>query len=284
MLPSNQLKTVGLMPWERYVTTYSRDYQPFSERQPQVNQPKSRTEAQAAPGFISTPQAQSEAWPIFHQNFYKTSNSIYGSGLQPPYCSIFPAYLHPFGSVLGDEAKGRLHCVFDGKVNVLEQQEAKDEPQQKIDVLYEEGVIVLSSHVGPACCEGLLRSVCREAGLPHLLYLPEASRPIITLKDAEHCDSSAYWRCWGPATGVTNSSFLQPTSSSCYAWDSEHPNSYFKIQTCLPSSGTLPPAHEQPTFYCTEPSRRLPMTEYQDRYSAEWAQPKMQQRGLLHRH
>ncbi|KAI9538116.1 hypothetical protein NQZ68_017821 [Dissostichus eleginoides] len=283
MLPYNQFKTVGMMPWERYVTTYNRDFPPFSERQPQVNQPKSRTEAQAAPSFISPPQTERETWPIFHHNFYKTSNSVYGSGLQPLSCSLFPASLHPFGSVLGEEAKSR-HCVFDPKANVLEHQEARDEPQQKLDVLYEEGVIVLSSRVDPSCCEDLLRSVCSEGGLNNLLHLPEASRPIITVKDGENCDGSAYWRGWGPASGLTNSSFLQPTSSSCYAWDPECSNCYFKMQTCPPRSSTLTPVHIQPTFRCAEPSRTQPMTEYQSRYSAAWAQPKMQQSCGHHRH
>ena len=41
------------------------------------------------------------------------------------------------------------------------------------------GVIVLSSHVVPACCESFLSCVCREAGLQHLLNLPVASSPIV---------------------------------------------------------------------------------------------------------
>ncbi|XP_034074069.1 uncharacterized protein LOC117547363 isoform X2 [Gymnodraco acuticeps] len=240
MLPYNQFKTVGMMPWERYVTTYNRDFPPVNERQPQVNQPKSRTEAQAAPSFISPPQTERETWPIFHHNFYKMSNSAYGSGLQPPSCSLFPASLHAFGFLLGEEAESRLHCVFDPKANVLEPQEARDEPQQKLDVLYEE--------------------------------------------DAGNCDGNAYWRGWEPASGLTNSSFLQPTSISCYAWDPECSNSYFKMQTCPPRSSTLTPAHIQPTFQCAEPSRTQPMTEYQSRYSAAWAQPKMQQSYGHHRH
>ncbi|KAF3836925.1 hypothetical protein F7725_004389, partial [Dissostichus mawsoni] len=250
-----------MMPWERYVTTYNRDFPPFSERQPQVNQPKSRTEAQAAPSFISPPQTGRETWPIFHHNFYKTSNSVYGSA---PSCSLFPASLHPFGSVLGEEAKSR-HCVFDPKgkefslkhthththkycthvselsghflltANVLEHQEARDEPQQKLDVLYEEGVIVLSSRVDPSCCEDLLRSVCSEGGLNNLLHLPEASRPIITVK-AMH----------GTLSALIVTSRCKPA----------------------PLSSTLTPAHIQPTFRCAEPSRTQPMTEYQSRYSA----------------
>ncbi len=265
---SPPFQTLGLMPWEGFVTTYSSDYKPFSERQPQVSQLKPRTEAKAAPAFINPPQVgwingwadryidgwtdwltvmlfsqtDRESWPIFHQYFYKTTNSIYGSSgcsqvnstrskftivpfifwpafcyrshslcaliSQPPPSSLFPASFHPFGilapsvseaslwdvgsalteartqearvaretgPLLGQEEKGQLRYVFGGKgkefslwntvthmhthihthlswqlqwysvhlpvltANAWGQQEAKDEPQQKIDVLYEEG-------------------------------------------------------------------------------------------------------------------------------------------------
>lgn len=44
------------------------------------------------------------------------------------------------------------------------------------------GVIVLSSLGGPACSEDCVRSLCKEAGLQHLLHLPVASSPILTIK------------------------------------------------------------------------------------------------------
>ncbi|XP_034412991.1 uncharacterized protein LOC117747699 isoform X2 [Cyclopterus lumpus] len=314
MISSERPKSVGPMPLERFVTTYSRDYKPFRECQLQVNQLQSRCEAETAAALISPPQSHRETWPIFHHYFYKTTNSIYGSTScpQPPSWSLFPGSLHPLftpapymseapafvgsapteartqevgvarqiGPLLGEETKGHLHYVFGGKANMLEQQEAKDEPQKKIDVLYEEGVIVLSSHVGPACCEDLLRSVCREAGLQHLLHLPVASSPIITTKDAGNWDVSAYLRGLEPTIGLKNSTFLQPTSRHC-AQETECPHGCcFKIKTsppCILHSSTLPLAQLQPTFYGTEPSRTLPLTEYQARYTAEWSQPKMQQ-------
>lgn len=71
-------QTLGPVPWERFVTTYSSDYKPLRERRFQVNQLKPRAEAQAAPAFTS-PLTDRETWPIFHQCFYKTTNSIYGS-------------------------------------------------------------------------------------------------------------------------------------------------------------------------------------------------------------
>ncbi|XP_044038822.1 uncharacterized protein LOC122869678 isoform X2 [Siniperca chuatsi] len=298
------------MSWERFVTTYSSDYKPFSERQ--VNHLKPRPEAKAAPSFISPPQTDRETWPIFHHYFYKTTNSIYGSSgcSQPPCCALFPASLSPFGilvpsvseasgvlgsalteartqevgvaretgPVLGEEEKGRLHYVFGGKANVLEQQEAKDEAQQKIDVLYEEGVIVLSSHVGPVSCEDFLRAVCREAGLQHLFPLPVASSPIITIKDAENWDSNNL-RGLRQAVGLKSSTFFQRTSRqcSCCAWEAECPNSCcHKMQTFppgIPRGSTLPLAHVQPTVYSTEPRRKPLLTEYQASYTAEWAQP-----------
>ncbi|XP_059210980.1 uncharacterized protein LOC131989692 [Centropristis striata] len=314
MIPSKQLKTLGLMPMERYVTTYSSDYKPVSERQL-----KPRTEAKAAPAFISSPQTYRDTWPVYPQYFYKTTNSIYGSSSrsQPPSCSLFPASLCRLGllppsmseasrdvgssltdartqevgvaretwPLFGDEEKGQLHYVYGGMGNVLEQQKAKDEPRKKIDILYEEGVIVLSSHVGPACCEDF-----REAGLQHLLHCPVASSPIITIKDAENWDTHAFLRGFGPAIGLKNSPFLQPAprQCSCCAWETECPNGCcFKMQTfppCMPRSNTLPLAHVQPTFYCTEPSRKLPLTEYQARYTAEWAQSKAQQSDIDHRY
>ncbi|XP_078020251.1 uncharacterized protein LOC117272772 [Epinephelus lanceolatus] len=218
MIPSKQMKTVGRTPLEGYVTTYSSDYKPPSEHHPQVNQLKHRSqaEAEAAPAYMNPPQTLRETWPSFNQYFYKTTNSIYGSSTcsQPPSCSLFPASLRPFGihtpsmsevsgvvdsslteartqeagvagengPFLCEEEKGQLHYVFGGEANVLEQLEAKDEPQQMIDVLCEEGEIVLSSHAGLACCDDFLRCVCREARLQHLLRLPVACSPIITVK------------------------------------------------------------------------------------------------------
>ncbi|XP_035531078.1 uncharacterized protein LOC118338029 [Morone saxatilis] len=309
-------------PWDRFVTTYGSDYQPLSQCHLQVNQLKPRTEAKAAPACIDTPQTNCETWPIFHQYYYKTTNSIYGSSgwLQPPSCSLFPAILTPFGTLapsfseasgvvgsaltegrtqevgvpsetrplLGEEEKGQLYYVFGGKVNVLEQQETK-EPQPKFGVLYEEGMILLTSHVSPACYEDLLRSVCREARLQHLLHLPVAFSPIITITDAENWDDSGHLRGFRPAIGLRDSAFLQPTSrqSSCYAWKTECPNSCFKMQAIppgIPSGSTLPLAHVPPTDCCTEPSRNPWLTEYQASYSAEWGKPKIQQSDLHHHH
>ncbi|KAG8006245.1 hypothetical protein GBF38_005470, partial [Nibea albiflora] len=206
-------QSLGPLPWDPFVTTYSSDYKPFNERYPEVNHWKPRTEAKAAPAFINPPQADRETWPIFHRYFYKTANDAYGSQCCsrvnthsiPPCWSPFPAFLPTFGTfapsisetsgVVGStltkeagvargigpslgEEKGQLHYVFGGKTNGLEQQEAKDKPQQKVDILYEEGVIVMASHVGPACCEDILRSVCGEAGL---LHFPLASSSVVTI-------------------------------------------------------------------------------------------------------
>ncbi|XP_032355059.1 uncharacterized protein LOC116669368 isoform X1 [Etheostoma spectabile] len=318
MIPSKLLKTVGLLPLERYVTTYSKDYKPFSECHLQLNQQKPRTEPKAAPAFINPPQTRRETWPVFNQCFYKTTNSIYGSSScsQPPSCSFFPASLPSFGIpahsvsnasswivgsslldsrtqdvgvaretgfLLDEEEKGQLHYSFGGKANVLEQQEAKDEPQKKTDVLYEEGVIVLSSRGGPACSEDCIRSLCREAGLQHLLHLPVASSPIITIKDTENWNIGCLTGL-GSAIGLNKSTFLQPTTGqcSCSTWEAECPNCCCKMQS-FSCSSTLPLAHVQPTLYYPQPSRRLPLTEYQSSYTAEWAQPKIQQRDIHHR-
>ncbi|XP_038586619.1 uncharacterized protein LOC119911776 isoform X1 [Micropterus salmoides] len=316
MFPLKRLKTMGLMPLGRFVTTYSSDYKPLSERHPQVNQLKPRPETKVAPPYVNPPQTG------FHDYFYKTTNSNYGSGgcSQPLPCSLFPASLPPFGilarsvseasgvvgsalteartqevgvardtgPVLGKEERGQLRYVCGRKANELEQQEAKDEALQKTDVLYEEGVIVLSSHVSAACCEDLLGYVCREAGLQHLLHLPVASSPIITIEEAEKWDNSTCLRGLRHAVGLNSSPFLQPTSRqcSCYALETECPNScYFKMQTfppATPRGSTIPLAHVQPTVYSTEPRRTPQLTEYQARYTVEWAQPKIQQTDFHH--
>ncbi|XP_071333920.1 uncharacterized protein [Trachinotus anak] len=323
MIPSQHLETSGQQPWERFVTTYNSDYRPLRERHPQVNQLNPGTEAEPAPALITPPQMRREIWPIFYHYFYKTTNSTYGSTpcAQPPSCYFFPAPPSPFGILapsvsevtgvvgsaltegrtqdvrvagetghfLGAEKIGQLHCVCGRRANVLAQHEAKDELQRKIDVLYEEGTIVFSSHVVPASSEDFLRSVCREAGRQHLLHLPVASSPIITNKDAENWEHSAYLRGLRQAAGARNSSILQLTTRqcSCCVRETERPkNCCFEMQTLpphIPQGSTLPLAHVQPTVYCTEPSRKPLLTEYQDSYSAEWPQPKIQLRDYHHR-
>ncbi|XP_010728155.3 uncharacterized protein LOC113743982 isoform X2 [Larimichthys crocea] len=305
MIPMKHQKTLGLMPWDPFVTTYSSDYKPFNERHPEVIRWEPRTEAKAAPAFINPPQTDRETWPIFRRYFYKTANDAYGSQCCshvnthshiPPCCSPFPAFLPTFatsisetgvfgstrtkeagvargiGPLLGEE-KGQLHYVFGGKTNVLEQQEAKD----KIDILYEEGVIVMASHVGPACCKDILRSVCREAGL---LHFPVASSSLITVNDADSWGNSAFQSGLRPAFGLKTSNYLQPPSSSqcsCCAWKPECPNSYcFKMQTSppgIPLGSTQSLSHVQPAGYRAEPCRTPWQTEYQASYAAGWAQP-----------
>ncbi|XP_027134085.1 uncharacterized protein LOC113743982 isoform X3 [Larimichthys crocea] len=269
MIPMKHQKTLGLMPWDPFVTTYSSDYKPFNERHPEVIRWEPRTEAKAAPAFINPPQTDRETWPIFRRYFYKTANDAYGSQCCshvnthshiPPCCSPFPAFLPTFatsisetgvfgstrtkeagvargiGPLLGEE-KGQLHYVFGGKTNVLEQQEAKD----KIDILYEE--------------------------------------------DADSWGNSAFQSGLRPAFGLKTSNYLQPPSSSqcsCCAWKPECPNSYcFKMQTSppgIPLGSTQSLSHVQPAGYRAEPCRTPWQTEYQASYAAgvrrgEWAQP-----------
>ncbi|XP_071333921.1 uncharacterized protein [Trachinotus anak] len=271
--------TSGQQPWERFVTTYNSDYRPLRERHPQVNQLNPGTEAEPAPALITPPQMRREIWPIFYHYFYKTTNSTYGSTpcAQPPSCYFFPAPPSPFGILapsvsevtgvvgsaltegrtqdvrvagetghfLGAEKIGQLHCVCGRRANVLAQHEAKDELQRKIDVLYEE--------------------------------------------DAENWEHSAYLRGLRQAAGARNSSILQLTTRqcSCCVRETERPkNCCFEMQTLpphIPQGSTLPLAHVQPTVYCTEPSRKPLLTEYQDSYSAEWPQPKIQLRDYHHR-
>ncbi|XP_026154747.1 uncharacterized protein LOC113125483 [Mastacembelus armatus] len=291
MISSKHLKASGSSPWERFVTTYSSDYKPFSQRHLQVDHLKHTAEAEAAPAFINPLQTKCETWPISYQYFYKTTNSTYGSTTcsQPPSCSHILALPFPFGilpppiseatwvagftptdnrtqevrvaretgHLLDEDEKGQLHCVCGGKANVLEQ--AKTEPHSNIDVLCEKGMIVLKSYHGPAYSEGFIRSLCREVGLQHLLNLHVAPGPMITNKDAEK----------------QNSSFVQPDSRqcSCCAWETECPDIY-----------TRPLAHVPPTPYCPERSRKPLHTEYQTNYAAEWAQPKIHLSDIQHRH
>ncbi|XP_026209092.1 uncharacterized protein LOC113157704 [Anabas testudineus] len=307
MIPPSNLKISGHKPSERFLTTYSSDYKPFSERPLQVNQPK--PEAKAAPASFTQLQTKRETWPIFYQFFYKTTNSTYGSSacLQPPSCHLFPASPSPFGilspsisevrtqevrvawetgHLLDEKEKDQLHPGHGGKVNVLEQQEENDELQQEIEDLCEKGMIVYSSLVNPAHCEDLLRSLCRETDLQHLLNLPVASGPIITNKDAENWDSS-YLRGLTPATGLKNSAFLQPTSwqCSCCAWETRPNSCCFKVKTIslhIPQGSNLHLAPVPLTIYSTERSRKPLLTEYQSSYAAEWPQSKIRMSDFHH--
>lgn len=51
-------QTLGQKPWERFTTTYSGDYKPFSERPLQVNQLNPRTEAKPDPALVNPPQVR----------------------------------------------------------------------------------------------------------------------------------------------------------------------------------------------------------------------------------
>ncbi|KAL6118742.1 uncharacterized protein ACO6RY_03470 [Pungitius sinensis] len=307
------------MPLERFLTSYSRDYKPFGECHLQVNQPRPRCEAAAAPACINTTQSRCETWPAFQQYFYKTSNSIYGSTScpQPPTSSrFFPGSLRPLGvypsvsafvgspptgagtreigverevrPLPGEGKKGQLHYVCGGDANMSEQQEAQDVLWRKSNVLYEEGVMLLSSHIGPACCKDFLRSVCREAGLQRLLDLPVASIPITTTKNAGNWVTEAHLRGMQTANGMRDRTFLQHTSRqySCCACETENPRCCcFEMNTsppCVCRSSIPPLGHAQPTFRSTEPSGMLPLTEYQARYFAGWAQLQMQRRDIHH--
>ncbi|KAM8898079.1 uncharacterized protein AB9W97_009165 [Spinachia spinachia] len=285
MIPAKHLKFVGLMPLERFVTTYSRDYKPFSECHLQVNQPRPRCEAAAAPAHINTVQNHRETWPVLFEHFYKTSNSIYGSTSwpQPPTCSCFlPGSLHPLGvhpsmssfplvgsplTEAGTQEMGAEREIGplpgeEKKAKMLEQQEVQDVLWKKSNVRCEESVI--SCHVGPA-------------------YLPVASIPIVTTRDAENWVTSGCRRNVQLAVGLVEWTFIQNASRqrSCCAWETENP------RCCCFEKNTFPPcihpvAHAQPTFCNTEPSRMLPLTEYQASYSAGWAQLRMQRRDIHH--
>nr|XP_046237460.1 uncharacterized protein LOC124054950 isoform X2 [Scatophagus argus] len=280
-------ETLGRSPLGRFITTYNSDYKPPSERHPQVNQVNPRTEAKAAPVLINPTQY-----------FYMTANSISGLGgcSQPPSCSLFPAFLPPVSEAAG-VAGSTLTGATTHEVGVagetgfgeeeektaivLEQQDAKDEPQEKMDVLYEEGVIVLSSHVDLACCEDFLRTACREVGQ---LHLPMTSSLVIPDKDAESWDNSVYPRGLGPAILLKNNTSLQPPcrQHSCCAQETECPNSCHLKTPAFPRGSTQSLACVQPTVCRTEPSRKPWLTEYQASYTAAWAQPKIQQSDLHH--
>nr|XP_020465790.1 uncharacterized protein LOC109965805 isoform X2 [Monopterus albus] len=310
MIPSKHLKTSGQMPWGRFITTYSCDFRPFTECHLQANQLKPRDEAKAAAAHINPPQAKQEVSPVFNQYFYKTTNSVYGSTTcpQPASCYPLPASLSPgilapcisaptesrtqevrmvkeTGHLLGGGEECQRSCVCVGN-EVLKQMEAKDEPQQKTDVLYEKGVIVLSSHNGPACCEDFLSSLCREAGLSHLPNFPVAPSPVIINKDAEYWDNLRGSR---PA-GLANGSFLQPTSRQCIccAWDTEHPCSCcFGMPTFpppIPWGSAVALANVPPTVYHPASSRKQLLTEYQTSYTTEWPQSRNRLSDFHHHH
>ncbi|XP_067379338.1 uncharacterized protein [Channa argus] len=259
MIPYNNLKTAGWQPYGRYTTTYSRDYQPFSEHYLQVPQPKS--EAAVPRASINLPHPP----PCFHfpassSPFGILAPSIFKGRTQEVRVASDPRLLRR------EEEKGQLHCVCE---NALLQQNRKKELQQKIDGLCKKDTIVFSSHVDPACCEDFLRSLCREAELKHLPNLSSSSSPIITYKDAENCDNRDYLKGLTLASNLKDRAFFQSTSwqRSCREWEPEHQNSCCSGMQMCPSKlcqfRSLPPARVSPTIYCTE---------YQSNYAPKWSQ------------
>ncbi|XP_041636122.1 uncharacterized protein LOC121505062 [Cheilinus undulatus] len=290
------MEAVGQMPWGRFVTTYSSDYNPLRSHHLQVNQQRPIADVRTSPPTFLPPQTGSEICPTF----YTTTNSVYGSfsHLQSPSYSLSPVSFPQFGLLAPptSEASAALtgariqepgvageNCSVLGEVEkgqpsiVLKNQGAKDDQQQKTDDPYEEGVIVLPSFVCPACCEDRIRSVCREARL-HPLILPVASEPMVRLIDAEYWDASIDLKGL-VASGLKNCSYLQPypRQCSCCVCTKRFPCNYsFQMQT---SSSCC--THLASNVNCRERTRG-PLTEYQASYTCKWAQTQIQQSGFHH--
>ncbi|XP_069015343.1 uncharacterized protein [Embiotoca jacksoni] len=249
MFPSKHLKRQDGCTSERFVTTYSSHFKPFSELQPPRH---TRVEAKPAPAFITPPQSNAETWPVFYKHLYRTTNSIYGAGVgaQEP----------------GFSCATGLPPVTDKAANVWKQHEAKDEAQGKPDILYQEGVILLSPNVDTT-------------------YFPVALNSIITNKDVDYLENSANLKGLNPAVGMTNYTFSKPTAwqCTCCVKRLECPVRCCSEMKTIPQSSNVLFSHVQAPNYSAEPTREPQLTEYQASYAAEWAQPKSQQCAFHHR-
>ncbi|XP_047462493.1 uncharacterized protein LOC125020899 [Mugil cephalus] len=279
MFSSKQQKARShdLSPSERFVTTYAHDFKPVSERGPQLNR---KTPAKPAPALISLPQNNHETWPVFFHHFYNTTNGTYGSalGAQPLSCSLSGG----FGSTATEARTQEPRVARETGISLNKEDKAnawkaKNEPQWKTNVLYQEGVVMVAT----PCCEDFIRNLCRETGLRGPVNLPVASRPVATNKD-ENWETGAF--LWGlsPAIGLNGSSFLHPSpwQCSCCAWGPQQSGvCCFETQNVpaqVSASGAEPAGRAQPHGSHTE-SGRMPLTEYQASYGAEWAKPKVEQ-------
>lgn len=245
---------------------------------PQFSNVKLKTETPSAP----TSSHNRVPWPTFNQQFHKTTSSTYGSFYQTPLLCM--DYSYPPAPVaagtpvstqptsgeitktrqtrlsVGD--KGQLQYVFVEQVSVSEHMH-KEEAGPKSDVMVEEGVIVVSSHVGPACCETCLQSVYREAELEHLLCIP------LFLPSRRSAEREPFRQ----ALKTPGSRFLQ---CPCCPWRS--PDSCFQT---FPSPTLSPPPQTSglPTFrvhktaYSPEPSPKPLLFQYLNTYTADWARP-----------
>lgn len=286
MFQSAPSRAEGTTPSRSLTTTYSDDYRPINERPSQL---KPRASTQPGPASLGPQQASSETWPVCFQHFYKTTNSIYGSPVrsQSPFSSLLPALLPSFGITTpsfpmvdaGSQdtrvaRKKTLTFDLEDEANRFKEQELKQEAQWRPDIQYEEGVIVLSPCVGLTCCDDYLKSLYRDV---RPLQLPPTSSSFITMhynKDAgSRVNSAPLWDL-----SPTVSSVLQLPSRRCSQCgrEAEHP-------ACCCSALKIDPPHicqstGQP-LTCLQPSgnTKLPLTEYQANFSAEWANPTTQQ-------
>lgn len=231
-------------------------------------------------------------WPVFNPHFYTSSNSTYGSFLSSLFSSSSPVSLQQsalqqlslkgaaegqdtgpltaaaegLGPLLGLGERGQLLYVFREAEGDSEQSDKEAEAALSDQRPLEEGVIVVSSHVGGACCEGFLESVYRGAGLEHLLQTPQ---------DASHItcaewESSPQWRPYREALAATGTQLQRPTHGEVWA-----------SADCL-SAPAPRPAVTEPKATPAAPPKATPrappsatplLYSYINTYICDWARP-----------
>ncbi|KAK7909531.1 hypothetical protein WMY93_014215 [Mugilogobius chulae] len=232
-----------------YLTTYQSDYVRFSPEPLQLPV-RSSVRSSREMALVGEPSALSIPWSAFIQNFYRSSNSSYGSFLNsssaPTLSSTIPVYhqqraerSRSSAPLLGVKEPGHLVYVFE-----------------------EPGVIVVSSRVGVACCDNFLESVYREAGLEHLLKLPNSSTQMTCAEwdNAEELE---------PFREVLRSAQTKQPQCNSGGWRTA--NSFFQAQDS-PTPPTPPAARPAARVYqlvscrSPEPFARPRLFQYTNRY------------------
>lgn len=235
-------------------------------------------------GGVACPVRHTDGWVTESPVFYTTMVALpqrepesldLGTGLQQRAADSLGTGLQK-GAVespgpeplLGLDAQGQLMYVF-GEADVSENMDKEDKQPP-----LEEGAIIVSSHVGVACCEDFLQSVYRKAGLEDQFQTPQD----VTHITSAEWESSPQWKPFkqDPAAAGTR---LHPHSSSSGGgvWMSDEG----PFQTLpSPAPPRPPPVGSRVPMvprYSTAPRpqpRATPLlSQYFNKYICDWPRP-----------